>query len=333
MRTLRLGPVFSLALSLSLVAPTVGSSREARAQDSVAVLQTKRFTAAQKLFDAGSFATALQEFTALAAETKSPNAELYVARCLRGLNRLPEAYEAMARALKDATARAVAEPKYVPTRNSAAADLALLEPQVGKVVVAVADPPPGLEVTVSGAAFPAEKLGVPTAVMPGEVVVRATAPGRAPVEKRATLKGGETTTLTLSLSAAPEAGPMIPGPAIPVAPPSEPPGGLGAGRVAGIAVGVAAVGGWVTFAVAGSMANRRYDAISAACKGHCAAGSEADKIAGGKQLDLVANVGLGVGIAGTVGATLLLVLGGPKKTASSAWIAPTPSGVVAGGVF
>ena len=113
--------LLALLLGLALTAASAGAGAQTPAQ-------AKRFAAAQSLYEQRSYATALEEFRALAAETGSPNAEVYAARCLRELDRLPEAYEAMSTALRHATAKAEAEPKYASTRNAAAADLALWSP-------------------------------------------------------------------------------------------------------------------------------------------------------------------------------------------------------------
>ena len=320
---------------LAAVALVVAITASAHLAGAQTANQAKRFGAAQKLYDQGAYTPAYQEFKALAAETGSPNAELYVARCLRELGRLPEAYEAMRSALRDATTKAEKEPKYAATRNAAAADLALLEPKVGKLIIAVVSPPPGLSVTVDGA--PA-KLGVPIATAIGEVVVRLVAPDRAPVERRAKTRGGEPVTLTVALDAAAPAG-DTPTPAA-TASPASPPTKGGGGRIAGfVTLGIGAAG-MVTFAAAGAMANSRYDSIQTACGGaRCTDPKYADQIAGGRRLDVIANVGLGVGLAGIAAGTLLVILGGPKPApaAMSAWVSPwttqSGGGLVAGGSF
>jgi hypothetical protein len=321
--------VFALLLGLAVTAVAPGASAQTAGQ-------AKRFGAAQKLYDDGAYTPAFEEFKALAVETGSPNAKLYVARCLRELGRLPEAYEAMVLALRDATAKAETDPKYGQTRNAAAADLALLEPKIGKLVVAVPNPPAGLKVTLNGAPLPLEKVGVPVPVTTGFVVVHLSAPGRADVERRVTLKGGESTTLAVSLEAErPSAPPPVvtPLPA-PVPPPVQPARGGGA-RIAGfVTLGLGAAG-MATFAAAGLMANSRYDSIQAACGGkRCTDPSFASQIEGGKRLDLIADVGLGVGIAGLVGGTLLVAFGGPKAAPPvTAWAAPGGGGLAAGGSF
>ena len=125
---------------------------------------------------------------------------------------------------------------------------------MGKLLIAVADPPAGLAVTVNGAPLPPDKLGVAVPTATGEAVVRLVAPGKAPVERRVTLRGGEPTTLTVALETA--SGDASAAPA-PVAATRG-----GGGRVAGfVALGVG-VAGMATFAGAGVAANNRYDSIT-----------------------------------------------------------------------
>jgi hypothetical protein len=82
------------------------------------------------------------------------------------------------------------------------------------------------------------------------------------------------------------------------------------------------------------MANSRYASISAACGGkHCTDPSFASQIDGGRRLDIIADVGLGVGIAGLVGGTLMVALGGPKAAPPNvtAWAAPGGGGIAVRG--
>ena len=94
-----------------------------------------------------------------------------------------------------------------------------------------------------------------------------------------------------------------------------------------VALGVG-VAGMATFAGAGVSSNNRYDSIYAACGGkRCTDPSFTAQIAGGKQLDVVADVGLGAGIAGLAAGALLVALGGPRPASDaprvSVWAAPT----------
>ena len=134
--------LFAAAISLFLGTSVASTPAAAQGQTAPAV---DDFASARALFNAGKVAEALPLFRDVYARSSSPNARLYVARCLRKLGRNPEAYDEMEATLREATKRAETEPKYAQTRDSAAAELALLEPLVGKLIIAVADPRPGMK--------------------------------------------------------------------------------------------------------------------------------------------------------------------------------------------
>lgn len=154
------------------------------------------FQAAKKLYEAKSYEKALPLFQDAFANSKSPNAHVFIARCLRELGRTAEAYEQMAATVREATALAATDPKYVPTRDSAAAELALLESQVGRIVIAV-DDQPGLELLVNGKALEPARRGDVVAVPPGAVQIEARATGKEAVRKQENVAAGQLKTLAL----------------------------------------------------------------------------------------------------------------------------------------
>jgi len=109
------------------------------------------FTEGRKRFKAGQYAEALPLFEQAFQASHSPNARLYLARTLRALDRLTEAYTELQATLDEARARAESEPRYVETRDASAAELALLEPKVGKLTVVLSGPTAGAEVRIDGA--------------------------------------------------------------------------------------------------------------------------------------------------------------------------------------
>jgi hypothetical protein len=311
------------ALSALLSAVILAVAPMAEAEPPAPAVQ--RYAVAKKHYDAGAYAEAYEEFRAIAQELGSPNAELYMARCLRALGRLPEAYEAMRVALRDAAAKAVDEPRYAETRDTAAAQLAELEPLIGKLIIAVVDPPPDLIVEVNGTSLPRKLVGAPVPAAVGDAFVRVRARGKQDVERRVTLRGGEVTTITVALA------PIGVAPERPAPPP---PPGLGGLRIAGIAVLGVGAAGMATFAVAGAMASHRYATLEARCGNHCTSPEQVGEIEGGRRLDLAANVALGAGLAGLVAGAGLLVFGRPRTVGSppaqqvTAWA--TPGGVIVG---
>lgn len=294
------------------------------------------FAAAKQLFEASSYAKALPLFQDAYAQTKSPNARVYIARCLRELGRLPEAYDEMSATVRDATERATKDPKYAPTRDSAAAELALLESQVGKLVVALADSPDGVAVTVNGRPLDKAQIGSVIAVTPGKVTVVATAPGKSAVTRETDVPASQTRTVTVSFTEAVSGGatggpPPLTGPAAPKdaakPPSSEGEASFGGVRAAGIVVGVVGVGGMVAFAVTGSMAKSEFDALEVECGGsRCPTGYE-DRVSSGRTLTVVADVSLGVGAAALVAGTFMIIFGGgePEPTVAGD-VTPVASG-------
>ena len=295
---------------MSLSAAVAAPARPASAQP--AANANARFSQGQKLFDEKKFADALPIFKELADESSSPNAWLYVGRCLRELGRIAEAHEAMATTVRIATARAEREAKYAETRNAAAAELAILDAKVAKVVVA---PPAGggdLRVRVGSRTLTPAQIGVPFAIEPGSVtVVAETADGRSS-SQTVQLAAGETKAVAL---AAPTA-----------AADESKPAGLAAGgdadtkpapsstlRTVGFVVAGVGVGGLVLAAVASASATSKYDTVSSECGGkRCTDPKYADTIDSGKTLDTVANVGLFAGIGLVSAGAALVAVGWPR---------------------
>ncbi|MCA9595744.1 MAG: PEGA domain-containing protein [Myxococcales bacterium] len=292
--------VTALSLSLSTV-PAI-----AQANDKSAVEQ---FKLAQKSFDDGDFEQALKAARAAYEATKSPNAHLYIARALRELGRLDEAHREMAKTFDEATTLAQSEKKYVPTRDAAAAELALLDKKVGKLVVALADPPDGAEVELNGRKLAQKELGVPLAVMPGKMTVRASAPGMQNAERSVTVAAGATETVAIALDET-ETAPVKPKPE----PKPETKSATPWRSIGFVSAGVG-VAGIAVFAVAGTMAKSKHDQLEDECGGQrCTDPKYADTVDSGKRLQTIANVGLAVGAVGVLaGGTMILLGGGGEK--------------------
>jgi hypothetical protein len=286
------------------------------------------FASARALYNSGQYAEALPLFRDVYARSSSPNARLYVARCLRKLVRNPEAYDEMAATLRDATARADSEAKYAQTRDSAAAELALLEPLVGKLVIAVADPPAGMKVELDGRALDADRWSAPITVDPGNRLVVVTPPNGAPIRREITVDAHTAKTLVVTLPAAPVA----------VAHPVtiEPTFTGGTVRKVGIGVVGLGVAGLGMFAVTGVLANQKYSELTAACgKQRCVDPKLATTVDQGKLLDTLATSGLVVGVVGVVAGAAMIALGGPTRVPPNAAIVTLPGGggVVYSGSF
>jgi hypothetical protein len=100
-----------------------------------------------------------------------------------------------------------------------------------------------------------------------------------------------------------------------------------------VAGGVGAAG-LVTFGVFAFMAKSTYDDLNSACGGGPCPPSKNSEISSGKTQQLVANVGLGVGIVGVALGATLFVLSMPKSTPESgAALVVAPTGLRVDGYF
>lgn len=298
-----------LALACALLAGSVAPSALAAGPPRMAAVEAT-FAKAQRLFEAGKYKEALALFRETLDASKSPNARLYIARCLELLGQIAEAYDEMSETLRTATERAESEPKYARTRDAAASELALLAARVGRVAVAVTDAPDAMDVTVNGAPVSSDRLGAPLTVMPGRVVIVARVPeSGARATRELSIKGGETKIVVLSLS-------------------TDPAGGVGGVRIAGIAVTGVGLAGLATFGVFQLMAESRLDTVKGGCGGvRCVDPKYADVIDEGKTMERVSAVGLAIGAVGLLAGGAMIVLGGPSKpdgkSATSIQIGPT----------
>lgn len=323
----RIAPI-ACALMMSL--GPIAAAEDARA-DQAADQAAKAFDQGRKLWDAKDPAGALPFFQKAAEQTNSPNARLYLARCLRDTGKLPQAYDEMERTVRDARELAEKDQRYVQTRDTAAAELALLEPRIGKIIVALGSTLSGAAVSIAGAAVDAAKLGTPIAVMPGNLSVVAKSADGTTTEKAVAVAAGATLTVTLERAAtgAAPVSPTVPdkGPAPP--PPEEEGGGFGVVRGVGIGVAAAGVAGFVLFAVGTLQADEKLSTLEQECGGGpCTDPKYEDVIQSGKNAEIMAYTGLGVGIAGVVAGTFMMIFGGPSEPeAKAARWEPTPNGV------
>ncbi len=308
--------LFAAAISLLLGASVASTPAAAQGQAAPAV---DDFASARALFNAGKVAEALPLFRDVYARSSSPNARLYVARCLRKLGRNPEAYDEMEATLREATKRAETEPKYAQTRDSAAAELALLEPLVGKLIIAVADPRPGMKIELDGRALEEARWSAPLVVDPGSRLVEVTPPGGATIRREITVDAHTTKTLALTLPA--EAAPV----AARTAPEPTPTGGTV--RKVGFGVAGLGVAGLGMFAITGVLANQKYSQLQAACGAlRCVDPKLATTIDQGKRLDTLATSGLVVGVVGLVAGAAMIAFGGPTRVPPKAAVIVLPGG-------
>jgi hypothetical protein len=308
---------------LAIIVVVLTTSAPSQAQD-----HRQRYQDALALMDTNKFAEALPIFEEVAIAIESPNAQLYVGRCLRELGRHAEAYDALTLAVRWATARASTEAKYGDTLDAAASERAALEPKIALVTIVVARPPEGLMIALQGRPVDVEQLGQPIAVMPGTHSVEARAMGHDNWARSVSVSAGDTETVTIQLDVTAQ------DPGGPVAPEqSEIESSGGELRVVGYVVAGLGVAGWITFVAAGVSADNKYDDLFDECGGtRCTDSAKESDVDGGRTLDTIANVGLVIGIVGTVAGAGLIIFGGPSET-SEARLDLGPGGITLRGHF
>ena len=307
-------PVLALLLATSAFSPPLRA--EAAAPASAPAKDEKaRFADAVRLYKAGDFAHALPAFEALASETGSPNARLYVGYCYAGLERPADAYAAFELAARGAGSDA----RYAETRTAALSELSNLTLRIAKLVVSPVEQPPGLVVKVDGVVLDPAAFDTHRVFSPGDHHVEATATGHEPILREVHVEGGETKTVTLFFpknEAAPER------PVDSHAPRSD----GSALRTAGfIAAGVGGAG-LITFVVGGLEAKRAHDSLEQACgAAPCSDTAHQREVDRGKSWQTVANVGLVVGSIGVAASATLLYFGYRETRVS---VAPVAGGAL-----
>jgi len=288
-----------------------------RADNAKAALEA--FKTAQARYEARDYAAALEAAKKAVDLSGSPNARLYVGRSLRELGRLAEAHFELERTLREARDLAAdKDSKYDATRDAAAAELALLDQKVGKIIVALVDAPPDTSVTLNGTRLDAKRFGKPVAVNPGDLLIRAQPPGGTVVEKSVKLAAGETQTVTLVVGENATPAKTEDEPPIVETPKDKPVASKGGGlRTVGFITAGVGVAGIVVFAVAGSMSSSKFNEVDKACGSkRCTDPRYADTIDSGKRLETIANVGLVVGGVGLLAGGAMILFGGPSTEKS-----------------
>jgi hypothetical protein len=215
--------------------------------------------------------------------------------------------------------------------------VASTERRVGRITVQVPSPAlPGLAVRVQQVELPATLYGVPYPVVPGAVVVEASAPGRLPFRREVQVTASETSSVDVHLDAAPVvvATPIVVAPRVRAAPPVEAPSrgvGVGPWIVAGTGAAVMVLGG----VFYGRALNERSDRDAACDHGvDCRPEAQTHDERYASYLTAT-NIALGVGAAAVAGgATWFLVSRLSRREAQHAalrWnVSPSASGLTLG---
>jgi hypothetical protein len=283
----------------------------------------KKLAEGTKLFEKGKFDEAIARFRASHDSVADPKASLMIANALRNTGDLLTARTEYQRARAEAEEAIGTDEKYRSTLSKVRENMDELEGVLGRLSIKLFHAPEGTEVTVDGVVVPVTQLGEPVFVAPGSVTVEAIAPDGTVARRVVSVNAGQSAGVELPFSR--HEAPQALASKEPEARPEEPaPPSSGGGRdhtLAFVAGGVG-IAGIATFAVFGVLANSKLDELESSCPGgHCTPDHD-DDITAGKRFQTIANVGLGVGIAGAVTSAALFVFGGgsdeaPKQSATA----------------
>jgi hypothetical protein len=309
-------------------------------------LATEHFFAGKRAFESRDFAASIAELTASIDVVDSPNTRLELARALRDAGRFDEAWLEYGQAIDVGTQLSPQEPRYGKTAEVAGTERVDVERRIAFVAITVAQAPIDAVLKVASRVVPARAWGAPVAVLPGAVDVvledsRGTelarsrsivalgavasvsldaraARGNAPAETDARPGGAE----ALSAAEASRSPPL----AEIALPARHEPSRLRPFAYVAAGVGVA---GLATFAIFGLLSNATYADLKSACPRGCPPGKQSEIDTGVLQ-QTVANVGLGVGIAGLATGAILFLLA-PRASSTATADAAGPTLVVAPG--
>ncbi|HEX8791900.1 MAG TPA: tetratricopeptide repeat protein [Polyangiaceae bacterium] len=333
-----------LAVSaLSLVALATPLASAAGADPSTATAAQKKeamdhFTAGKQALETKNYEKAVAELRASLDVVDSPNARLELARALRDAGKLADAWTEYERVVQDATKLAAKEERYAKTADAATTERTDVEAKLAFVIVTVAHAPADGVLKVGGKTVPQDQWVEPIVAPAGAVdVVLTDASGKELARQTVMAAVGQK--LPVDLDAQPAPAPAAPhevaaedkpdmGPApSDTTPPPASSGRAGLRPWAYVAGGVG-VAGLAAFTIFGLMANSNFSDLQNSCHPLSACpSSKSGEIDSGKTDQIIANIGLGVGIVGVAaGATLfVLSLGGKSAPAASTGLVVGPS--------
>jgi hypothetical protein len=286
----------------------------------------KTFEVGNKLYGSRHYEEALAAFRASYQIVASPNSHLMIARSLRELGRNADAYREYD-AVVDEAARG--GERYQSSGEAAKEERDELRSKIALLTVRLADAKPGVTVKVGDITLADTQLGVPVAFEPAPVVVTAESADGARAHSDVKLAAGAASEVELrpKLAEAPAPPPQVsaPPPVVATPPPSSTTSSL---RTWSYVAGGVGAAGFITFGVFGAMTSSKYSSLQQACPQMQCPPNRQDDINTGKTYQMIANVGLGVGIAGlATGVTLFFLSGGHKDDDVHVAIGPTSAQV------
>jgi hypothetical protein len=180
-------PALALAAVTALASASVAHAQEETAKDaesqqdegSEASRERARalFAEGMSLSDSGDFGEALERFRESYDLVPSPNSRLMLARTLRKMGRVGDAWDEYGRVVGEARKAAQENEKYTPTLESAESERASLRAEIGILHVEIeGEPPDEAVLMVAGREIPKAEWSRPLVVVPGSATVVLIAP-------------------------------------------------------------------------------------------------------------------------------------------------------------
>lgn len=292
-------------LLLGLAFSTASPAQAQNDPEAIAAYKKGRTLLAQSKPEA-----ALAELKRSLAMLPSPNTELLIGHALRDLSRFGEAMETYNRVLADASAKVQAgETRYQRTLEEAGRWSAALRPKVGKVIVTLSGDASNAALRVDGRDVTLDDGRAGLWVSTGVVsVVATTSDGREARQEVDVVAGGtdQRVELTLPASVVPTTPPPTVTPRDPLASPETSDGEFPWPPWPAYVAGGVGVVGFALFAGFGAASASTASDLDG-CAPNCPESLRQDADAG-KRNQLIANVGLGVGITGLAAAGTIWVL-------------------------
>jgi hypothetical protein len=341
------GPM-RLGALLFVVAAFGAAPRLALAADPAAA--EALFKEGRRLFKEGKYDEACPKLAESQRLDPSPGTALNLAACHEQQGKLASAWAEFLAASRLARARGEGA-----RAGEAARRASLLEPKLSTLVVRARGAAPGMVIKRNGETIEAAQIGTRLPVDPGEYVVTAEAPGRAPFRQSVVVKPDADNASVEVPPLSPESSETAARPSPPSAPPpatAPPPGaappeaeaarGAPGRPLVGYVVGGAGLAALGVGAAFGVMALSSYSKADEGCPEHdqCPQGAIDDRDRAVTQA-WIANAGIGVGLVGVAVGGYLLFFSRPSPKASGGAgalrtgvvLAPQPGGLTLQGRF
>lgn len=302
-----------------MLAASVASSARADEEDGKRAAARALATEGAKEIEQGHLAEGIERLERAEAIVHAPPHLLYIARAAVKLGKLVKAHEAYVKVLRE-DLPANSPKAFVEARKAAATEAAALEPRLAKLTITLNGGNSGdLNVTIDGAPVVPALVGVAQPADPGEHVVRAAGPGWNGDEAKVSLTEGATKTVTLNVSRNEAASAALADAGSPTAARGS---RLTPLSIAALGVGVAGIAAGTFFLLQNR--GHREDANDL-----CKAGCPLDKRSEIESLDSKADtaaviswIGYGVGAAGIIAGTTLILLRRSPPPATTGSVTP-----------